>query len=115
MTEILTERWKRLYDDNDTEKGKTVNKDNFDSEALEEDTMTMRLSGDLTAYDYGEFEMPKGAEIDEVSGRWGCYIVRFTDPEKYPDMEVQCDQEIDGKHPSYIIISDDEGNSHYEW
>lgn len=78
-------------------------------------TITMRLTGDLTAYDYGEFEMPRGAEIEEVNGRWGCYIVRFTDPEKYPDIEVQCDQEIDGKHSSYIRISDDEGNDHYEW
>ena len=41
MTEILTERWKRLYDDNDTEKGNTMNKDNFDSKALEEETVTM--------------------------------------------------------------------------
>ena len=94
----------------------SMNKDNFDSEALEApDTITMRLTGDLTAYDYGEFEMPRGAEIEEVNGRWGCYIVRFTDPEKYPDMEVQCDQEIDGKNASYIRISDDEGNDHYEW
>jgi hypothetical protein len=26
-------------------------------------TITMRLTGDITAYYYGEFEMPRGAEI----------------------------------------------------
>jgi hypothetical protein len=78
-------------------------------------TITMRLTGDITAYYYGEFEMPRGAEIKEVDGRWGCYTISFTNPEKYPDIEVPCDQEIDGKHSNYIRISDDEGNDHYEW
>jgi len=78
-------------------------------------TITMRLCGDLYAQDYGEFEMPEGAEIADVWGKWGCYTVHFTDPEKYPDIEVQCEQEVDGKHATYIRISDDEGNDHYEW
>jgi hypothetical protein len=39
----------------------------------------------------------------------------ITTPEKYPDIEVQCEQEVDGKHATYIRISDDEGHDHYEW
>jgi len=94
----------------------SMNKDNFDSEALEApQTMTMRLCGDLYAQDYGEFEMPIGAEIKEVHGKWGRYIISFTDPEKYPDMSVECEQEVDNKYPTYVRISDDEGNDHYEW
>lgn len=77
--------------------------------------ITMRLTGDLTAYDYGEFKMPADAEIASVDGRWGCYTVSFTDPEKYPDIEVQCDQEVDGKNAHFIRVSDDEGYDHYEW
>jgi len=67
----------------------SMNKDNFDSEALEApETMTMRLCGDLYAQDYGEFEMPIGAEIKEVHGKWGRYIISFKDPEKYLDRAV---------------------------
>jgi len=93
----------------------SMNKDNFDSEALEApETMTMNIEGDLFAVDYGCFEMPVGAEIKAVNARWGCYIISFTEPEKYPDIEVQCSQEVDGKYPSYIRITDDEGEYHYE-
>ena len=78
------------------------------------DVIKMRLCGDIHAYDYGEFDMPAGAEIESVDGRWGCYIVTFTDSDKYPPLEVQCSQEVDGKHPEYIRISDDEGNDIWE-
>jgi hypothetical protein len=80
----------------------------------ENSTIKMRLCGDIHAYDYAEFEIPAGAEIESADGRWGCYVIRFTDPEKYPDIEVQCEQEVDGKHPEYIRISDDEGNDIWE-
>jgi len=86
----------------------------MDKQLEVEETVSMRLCGDIHAYDYGDFEMPKGAEIDTVSGRWGVYQITFTDWEKYPMMEVQCSQEIEGKFPEYVRISDDEGNDVWE-
>ena len=130
MTEILTERWERLYggEDKDMTKAsmsydqfkqeneeKPMNKDNFDPKAIEEDDVVeMRLCADIHAYDYGTFAMPAGADISGIEGRWGCYTIKFTDPEKYPDIEVQCEQEVDGKFPEYVRISDDEGNDVWE-
>jgi hypothetical protein len=68
-------------------------------------TIPMRLEGSIYAYDYGEFDMPKGAEIDSVDGRWGVYHVTFTDPVKYPMIEVQCYQEVDGKFPDNVRVT----------
>ena len=90
------------------------NKDNFDSEALEApETIEMRLEGILWACDFGTFDMPVGAEIDHVSGRWGAYRVYFTDEKKYPPIEVQTEHEVDGKLPDSIRVWDEEGAEHY--
>ena len=86
----------------------------MDKELEVADVVEMRLCGDIHAYDYGTFQMPAGAEILSVDGRWGCYIVTFTDSDTYPPIEVQCSQEVEGKHPEYIRISDDEGNDIWE-
>ena len=78
------------------------------------DTIEMRLEGILWACDFGIFDMPVGAEIDHINGRWGVYTVHFTDPDKYPPIEVQTDHEIDGKRPDSIKIWDEEGAEYYD-
>ena len=80
----------------------------------ENSTIEMRLEGVIWACDFGTFNMPIGAEIDEVNGRWGTYTVHFTDPNKYPPITVETDQEVDGKLPDSIKIWDDEGAEHYD-
>ena len=90
------------------------NKDNFDSEALEApETIEMRLEGVLWAADFGIFDMPVGAEIDEVHGRWGVYTIHFTDADKYPPITVHTEYEVDGKLPDSIKIWDEEGAEYY--
>ena len=76
--------------------------------------MEVTLEGDIQAFDYGKFTLPSGAEIKDINGRWGCYVVTFTDPEKYPNVEVQCTQEVEGKFPSYVRVFDDEGEEFYD-
>ena len=49
-----------------------------------------------------------------MNGRWGTYTVHFTDPNKYPPITVETDQEVDGKLPDSIKIWDDEGAEHYD-
>lgn len=76
-------------------------------------TKEMRLEGQLWACDFGEFKMPVDAEIDYVNGKWGTYTVHFTDPDKYPPIDVATDQEIDGKQADSIKVWDDEGAEYY--
>jgi len=79
----------------------------------ENSTVKMRLEGTLWACDFGEFDMPIGAEIANVSGWGGIYTVSFTDPEKYPDIEVQTELDLESKRPTTIRVWDDEGAEHY--
>jgi len=80
----------------------------------EEKTIEMTIEGRLDAYDAGFFNMPIGATIDTVNGKWGSYIVTFTDPKKYPDIKVQCDHSSEGKHPNNVIVWDSNGKEYYD-
>jgi hypothetical protein len=79
----------------------------------ENSTVKMRLEGKLWACDFGEFDMPIGAEIDNVSGWKGIYTVSFTDPIKYPDIEVHTEVDLETQRPETITVWDDEGEEHY--
>jgi len=76
--------------------------------------MEMTLEADIHAYDHGSFTLPSGAVIESIKGKWGCYQITFTDSKKYPSIEVQCNQEVDGKFPENVTVYDDEHEEHYE-